>query len=152
MAAGALKGAIVGAAVGAAVGATTAAVKHRIKKKTWKGAGKAALEGGADGFMKGSITGAVTGGGGRATQALRNTKVTGKIGKTGKRLSSQSLVKNGKVTNTRFYNTKGKARFRLDYTNHGNPKYHSIPHGHKINFPGPKPWGDPINNFWKSRW
>ena len=152
IATGALKGAVIGGAIGATTGAAGGAISHRVSTGSWKGAGKAALEGGADGFMKGSITGAITGGAGRATQALRNTQVAGKLGKTGKPLSSQSAIKNGKVTNTRFYNVNGKATFQLDYTNHGGPKYHSIPHGHKINFPNSNPWSEPINNLWRSRW
>lgn len=111
----------------------------------------AALEGGADGFMYGAITGAVTGGAGRATQVFRNTRVPGKLGTTGKPMSSQSLVKNGKVTNTRFYNAKGKATFQLDFKN-ANPKYHSAIHGHKINF-SRNYWSKPINSYtWKSFW
>lgn len=152
IAAGALKGAVIGAASGAVIGGGLGAVSHRVSTGSWKGAGNAALNGAADGFMTGAISGAITGGAGRATQVLRNTKVTGSLGKTGKPMSSQSLVKNGKVTNTRFYNAKGKATFQLDYTNHGYPKYHSIPHGHSINFSNPKPWSNPINNLWKSRW
>lgn len=152
IAAGALKGAIIGAATGVAIGSGMGAVSHRVSTGSWKGGGNAALNGAADGFMTGAISGAITGGAGRATKALRNTKVTGSLGKTGKPMSSQSLVKNGKVTNTRFYNAKGKAIFQLDYTNHGYPKYHSIPHGHSINFSNPKTWSNPINNLWKSRW
>lgn len=148
IAAGALKGAVVGAVTGAAIGAGTGAISHRISTGSWKGSGKAALRGGADGFMSGAITGAVTGGLGRVAQVLRNSQVVGKLGKTGKSLSSQSLIKNGKVANKRFYNIKGKAIFQLDYTNHGYPKYHSIPHGHKINFSNPHPWSSPINNIW----
>ena len=152
IAAGVLKGAVIGGAIGAATGAAGGAINHRASTGSWEGAGKAALNGAADGFMTGAISGAITGGVGRATQVLRNTSVAGKLGKTGKPLSSQSIVKNGEVTNTRFYNIKGKATFQLDYTNHGFPKYHSIPHGHKINFSDPKPWSNPINNLWRSRW
>ena len=143
---------LIGVAVSTIGGAASGAIQHRVTTGTWKGADKAALDGAADGFMTGAISGAITGGVGRATQVLRNTSVAGKLGKTGKPLSSQSIVKNGEVTNTRFYNIKGKATFQLDYTNHGFPKYHSIPHGHKINFSDPKPWSNPINNLWRSRW
>ena len=81
------------------------------------------------------MSGAITGGGGRAVavQALRNTKVIDarKSPTTGKNMSSQSLVKNGRVSNTRFYNVKGKAHFELDYLKMPQ-NHHSLIHGHKI--------------------
>mgnify|MGYP001054971419 CR=1 FL=1 len=151
IAAGALKGAVVGAVSGAVVGGGTAAVKHRYTTGGWSGAGKAALDGAASGYMGGAISGAITGGASRSLQVLRNTKITSSLPKTSKPLSSVSKIKNGQVTNTRFYNIKGKARFELDFNNHGKPKFHSSIHGHKINFEK-KIWSSPINNIWKSRW
>lgn len=151
IAAGALKGAVIGAVSGAVVGGGTAAVKHRYTTGSWSDTGKAALEGAASGYMSGAISGAITGGASRSLQVLRNTKITSSLPKTSKPLSSVSKIKNGQVTNTRFYNIKGKARFELDFNNHGKPKFHSSIHGHKINF-DKKIWSSPINNIWKSRW
>lgn len=53
-----------------------------------------------DGALSGAITGAVTGGLSRSIQVVRNVKVTNarSLTNTGRRFSSQSLVKNGNVT------------------------------------------------------
>ena len=134
IAAGALNGAIGGAVSGAAIGAGVGVIGQRLQTGSWKGAGKAALNGGADGFMYGAISGAITSGGGRAIQALRNTKVTSSsLPKTSKPMTSLSKVKNGKVSQTRFYNSKGNGHFDLDYTTHGTPNIHTNPHGHVVN-------------------
>jgi len=150
IAAGALKGAVIGAATGTVIGGGMGAVSHRVSTGSWKGAGNAALNGAADGFMTGAITGAITGGAGRATQALRNTKVTtSTLPNTAKPMSSQSLIKNGKIKQTRFYNIKGKATWDIDFSTHSNPLKHSNPHAHSWNFFRSPPRSGPLNGF---RW
>lgn len=49
----------------------------------------------------------------------------------GKPLSSNSLIKNGNVNQTRYYNWKGRPSWDIDFTNHSTPNVHSLPHAHK---------------------
>ena len=145
--AGALKGAAIGAISGGIMGAGTGAIGHRISTGSWKGAGKTALESGADGFM----AGAITGGGGRAVQAVRNTKVTSSsLPKTGRKMSSVSQIRDGKVAQRRFYGITKKARFDLDYLKKPQ-KGHSMIHGHRVNFSKRNPRSKQINNIWWRR-
>ena len=52
--------------------------------------------------------------------------------------SANSVVQNivnGKITTERYYNDRGYPYLDIDYTDHGNPKMHSIvPHEHSIDF------------------
>ena len=146
IAVGAAKGAAMGMVSGAAIGAATGAVSHRVSTGSWKGAGTAALNAMSDGALSGAISGAITGGLSRGVQVLRNTRVTNarSLPRAGKRLSSQSLARDGNVTQTRYYNWRGKATWDIDFTNHGTPLKHSSPHAHK--------WGSsgrsgPMNGF-----
>lgn len=99
-----------------------------------------------DGALSGAITGAVTGGLSRSIQVVRNVKVTNarSLTNTGRRFSSQSLVKNGNVTQTRYYNWRGKATWDIDFTNHGSPLKHSVPHAHRWGF---SVRSGPLNGF-----
>ena len=133
IAVGAAKGAAAGMVSGAVIGAATGAVTHRLSTGSWNGADAAALIGMGKGALSGAITGALTGGLTRGAQVARNTRVSNarSLPKTGKPLSSQTLVKNGNATQTRYYNWRGQAKWDIDFTNHGTPNVHSMPHAHK---------------------
>lgn len=55
--------------------------------------------------------------------------------------SSQDRVKNGKVLERRYYDSKGNADLDIHYHDHGNPKNHpKVPHRHDWSNGSPGKW------------
>ena len=151
IAVGAAKGAAAGMVSGAVIGAATGAVTHRLSTGSWNGAATAALNGMGKGALSGAITGALTGGLTRGVQVARNTRVVNarSLPKSGKPLSSQTLVKNGNATQTRYYNWRGQAKWDIDFTNHSTPNVHSMPHAHNWGASGRS---GPLNTIGRLGW
>lgn len=45
--------------------------------------------------------------------------------------STDLKYKNGEVKQRRYYGNDGKAEIDIDYTAHGSPKQHTVPHAHR---------------------
>lgn len=146
IAVGAAKGAAIGMVTGAAAGAGSAAANHLVTTGSLEGSKSAVLNGMGNGALTGAISGAITGGVNRLAQVVRNLKITNarNLPRTGKAFSSQSLVKNGRIEQTRYYNWRGNATWDIDFSTHSKPQVHSLPHAHRW-------WGakrsGPINGF-----
>ena len=64
--------------------------------------------------------------------AARTSQTTGKLPLTSKPNSkTQKIDGTGSIISERYFDSEGKAKYDIDYANHGNPKRHpKVPHTH----------------------